>query len=334
MSAQAFQPPAWLRNAHIQSVLASSGLRGRFARGRFPQFSSQAQPHLLDCGSGVRLQGFHSEPVNHDGPSRGLVVLIHGWEGCAESSYMLAIGGRLQAAGYGVFRLQLRDHGDTHHLNEELFHSCRLDEVVGAVAAIAQQFPQRPMLIGGFSLGGNFALRVANQAQAAGLPLVGAVAVCPPVDPQHTLEAIERAPFIYEWYFVRKWTRSLKRKQALYPHRYAFEDWLRRPTLRDLTDRLVQQYTDFGQLENYLRGYSIAGDRLAGLPIPTTIVAAADDPVIPVTDFHQLQLGGQTELLLTQHGGHCGYIQGRRLESWMEELILDRVERYAAAARQ
>jgi hypothetical protein len=327
-----FQPPALLRNPHLQSALASSGLRGRLARKRYPAFPARAEPVLLDCGAGVRLLGFHSRalPV---GPSRGMVVLIHGWEGCANSSYMLAIGGRLQSAGFDVFRLQLRDHGDTHHLNEELFHSCRLDEVVGAVGAIAARYPARPMLIGGFSLGGNFALRIANQAVAAGLPLVGAIAVCPPIDPKHTMEAIEHAPFMYEWYFIRKWTRSLKRKQSLYPHRYRFEDWLRRPTLRSLTDRLVQQYTDFGHLDRYLGGYSIADDRLAAMQIPATIVAAADDPVIPVADFHRLVPARSTELLLTQHGGHCGFIQGARLESWIEDLFLDRVERYAAGAR-
>lgn len=332
MSALAFQPPALLRNPHLQSLLASSKLRGKLARKRFPAFGGRAESVILECGQGVRLLGFHSA-ADGPGPSRGLVVLIHGWEGCAHSSYMLAIGGRLQSAGYEVFRLQLRDHGDTHHLNEELFHSCRLDEVVGAVAAIAARYPARPMLIGGFSLGGNFSLRVAQRATAAGLPLVGAVAVCPPIDPKHTLEAIEGAPFMYEWYFIRKWTRSLKRKQALYPDRYRFEDWLRRPTLRDLTDRLVRQYTDFGHLDRYLGGYSIAGDRLAGLDLPLTLVAAADDPVIPVSDFRALVPAPKTELLLSNHGGHCGFIQGARLESWIEDLFLDRVERYAAGAR-
>ena len=36
-------------------------------------------------------------------------------------------------ADYDVARLNLRDHGDSHHLNDEIFHSCRIAEVVGAV---------------------------------------------------------------------------------------------------------------------------------------------------------------------------------------------------------
>ena len=32
-----------------------------------------------------------------------------------------------------MVRLNLRDHGDSHHLNPGIFHSCRIAEVVGAV---------------------------------------------------------------------------------------------------------------------------------------------------------------------------------------------------------
>ncbi len=334
MSQSAGQPfaPRWpFTDPHLQSVLASSGLRRWSARRRFPDLVAQAQPVLLDCGDDVRLLGFHSAQRQFPQP-RGLVVLIHGWEGCADSSYLLATGGRLLQAGFDVFRLQLRDHGDTHHLNEELFHSCRLPEVLGAMADIARRFATRPLLVGGFSLGGNFALRVGLHGPAHGLPLAGVVAVCPPINPKHSMEAIERAPYVYQWYFIRKWTRSLRRKQSLFPERYRFDDWLRKPTLRSLTDQLVTEYTDFGHIDRYLDGYSVEGDRLTPMSVPTTILAATDDPVIPISDFHQLQLSPQTDLELTPHGGHCGYLTGPSLRSWVEERFLAQVQRYAGGA--
>ena len=68
--------------------------------------------------------------------------------------------------GFEVVRLNLRDHGATHHLNRELFHSCRLPEVVGAVRALALRFPGMPLVLAGFSLGGNFMLRVAAHREA------------------------------------------------------------------------------------------------------------------------------------------------------------------------
>jgi pimeloyl-ACP methyl ester carboxylesterase len=103
--------------------------------------------------------------------SRGLVVLLHGWEGSARSNYILDTGGELLSRGFDVFRLNFRDHGDTHHLNPELFSSNRIEEVVEAVALVQQQYAPRRLAVAGFSLGGNFALRVALRAPAAGIRL-------------------------------------------------------------------------------------------------------------------------------------------------------------------
>ncbi len=318
-----------LANAHVQSLLASSGLRRAAARMRFPDLHSASSEAVLDCGNGVRLQGFHS--VQSALPqARGLAVLLHGWEGSVQSSYLLVSAGRLLAAGFDVFRLHFRDHGDTHHLNEGLFHSCRIDEVVGAVRAVQQRYTPRRTVLVGFSLGGNFALRVALRAPAAGIPIAHAFAVCPPLDPAASLRQIETAPWMYERYFIAKWVESLKRKQALFPQRYDFAAWLKKPTLRDLTARMVAGYTDYPSLEDYFNGYSIAGERLAGLSVPATIVTSNDDPVIPVGDYHGLQLPGCAEMILTDHGGHCGFIEDWRLKSWIEDLLVDRLVGAAA----
>src|SRR3546814_3815147 len=92
---------------------------------------------------------------------RGLALLLHGWEGSTESSYMRMTAVQLLRRGFEVFRLNFRDHGDTHHLNEALFHSNRIDEVVHAACDIARRFlpaegPPRSMVAAGHSLGGNF----------------------------------------------------------------------------------------------------------------------------------------------------------------------------------
>jgi predicted alpha/beta-fold hydrolase len=317
-----------LANAHVQSLLASSGLRRAAARLRFPGLHEASSEQILDCGDGVRLQGFHS--VQSVLPqARGLVVLLHGWEGSVQSSYLLVSTGRLLAAGFDVFRLHFRDHGQTHHLNEGLFHSCRIEEVVGAVRAVQQRYRPRKLLVAGFSLGGNFALRIALRAPAAGIDLSYAFAVCPPIDPAASLTQIEIAPWMYERYFIGKWVDSLKRKQALFPHLYDFSSWLKKPTLRDLTARMVESFTDYGRLENYLDGYSIVGDRLAGLTIPAAIVTATDDPVIPIGDYHGLTVPASTEMILTDHGGHCGFIEDWRLKSWIEDLLVERLSRAA-----
>jgi predicted alpha/beta-fold hydrolase len=254
-----------------------------------------------------------------------LAILLHGWEGSVQSTYVLHTGARLLAEGCDVFRLNFRDHGNTHHLNPELFHSCRIDEVVGAVKAVAAMFPQPPLVIGGYSLGGNFALRVALRARAADIALAWAFAVCPPVSPMAAMVAIETAPAIYEYYFLRKWRGSLKRKQSLFPHADLFTESELNSSIRELTRSMVERHTQFGTLENYLDGYALTGSRLAGLDVPTTLLTAADDPIIPVADFRALQLAPRTELVVVPHGGHCGFIRDASLRSWAEDFIVERL---------
>jgi hypothetical protein len=288
--------------------------------------------HLLDCGGDVRLQGFHTRQTARARP-RALAVLLHGWEGSVQSSYILHTGSRLLADGCDVFRLNFRDHGDTHHLNRELFHSCRIDEVVGAVAEIARRFPERPLVIGGYSLGGNFALRVALRAPAAGIPLAWVFAVCPVISPHAGLASIENAPWFYESYFLRKWRRSLRRKQSLFPQAELFSPAELRGSMREMTRNMVLRHTDFGTLENYLDGYSIAGDKLAALRVPATILTAADDPIIPVAEFRELTLAANTELTIVPHGGHCGFISDLSLRSWAEEFLMARLDRVIGSDR-
>lgn len=326
MDAGAFDPPWLLRNAHVQSVLSSSFLRRAAFRRNDAMLENGADECILDCGNGVRLQGFFSAQTKLP-TARALVVLLHGWEGSAQSNYILHTGARLLAEGCDVFRLNFRDHGGTHALNRELFHSCRIAEVVGAVGEIARRFPARPLVVGGFSLGGNFALRVALRAPNAGIPLAWTFAVCPVISPRAGLRAIEDAPWFYEFYFMRKWRESLRRKQALFPERELFAREELRGGLRDLTRTLVERHSDFGTLENYLDGYSIAGDTLVALTVPADILTAEDDPVIPVAGFRELELAPSTALTIVPHGGHCGFIRDFSLRSWAEDFILAQMKR-------
>ena len=326
MNAADYRAPRLLRNPHVQSLLASSGMRRLLNRRRLSVLERNSSAHVLDCGDGVRLLGLHTAQTVQP-KARGLVVLLHGWEGSVQSSYVMHTGSRLLAEGYDVFRLNFRDHGDTQHLNRELFHSCRLDEVVAAVAAAARLLPGLPLGIAGFSLGGNFALRVALRAPSAGIPLAYALAVCPAISPRDAMNAIEQAPWFYEAYFLRKWRRSLGLKQQAFPSEPLFDAKDLRGNLREMTRALVLRHTSFATLDDYFDGYSIAGDRLSAMQVPTSVLTSVDDPIIPVADFRQLSLPACVELDIAPGGGHCGFIRDLSLTSWTEDYIADRMSR-------
>ena len=176
--------------------------------------------------------------------------------------------------------------------------------------------------LSGYSLGGNFALRVGLEAPLAGLSVGQVVAVCPVVSPSNVLKAMEDGPSVYESYFIRKWTKSLKHKQSLFPDTYEYEEWHELGGLRERTGYFATRYYEFDSLDDYFDGYSIAGERLTALRVPTTILTSEDDPVVPVSDFTDLPENEDIELLVTHHGGHCAFLKNWKMESWADDLIV------------
>jgi predicted alpha/beta-fold hydrolase len=318
-----FTPRPWLRNAHLQSILPSLPfLRPAVERRALPLLESSVDA-VLDCGGGVRLLGLHSTHERRGcAPARHLVVLHHGWEGSAESLYVLALGQFLFDHGFDVLRLNLRDHGPTHHLNRDLFHSCRIQEVVGAVRRIQSLYPAQRLSLVGFSLGGNFALRVGGRARQAGIELHRIVAISPVLDPEVTLEALEKGAAIYRRYFIWKWTRSLLKKQLAWPEVYDFDELLRDRTLTAMTDYLVRHHSEFPDLRSYLRGYALIHGALESLSTSSRIIAASDDPMIPSKDLERLPRLAHLRVTPTRFGGHCGFMPRLRGNSWIAGEVL------------
>lgn len=302
-----FTPSALVRSPHTQTILGSRG-RAHWVRRRAAGMLGAAQTVVLDAAGGVRLEASMSIQPE---PAPG-VILIHGWLGHADSSYVLSAAAELWNAGFSVARLNLRDHGDTAHLNEELFHSARIDEVVSAVDVIARRHIRGPCGLAGFSLGGNFALRV---ARALGIETL---AICPAVDPPATMVSIDTGFPVYRWFFVGKWRRALAHKQRAFPDRYDFSAAGRLSTVSALTELFVRDHTDFQSTREYFDAYTLTGAALEGTQ--ATVIYAMDDPVIPAAGFEGLPT--TITRVATAHGGHCAFIERPWSPTWTDRYLV------------
>ena len=134
-----------MRAGLIQTALAGQSFR---KRGHNPMLEV-AEDVVLDCEDGVRLRGsFSRSPENE-----ALIIFLHGWEGSQNSTYVVSCGRYMFERGASGFRLNYRDHGDSHDLNEGLFFSTRFNEVFNAVQKAARLSEGAPVYIVGFSLG-------------------------------------------------------------------------------------------------------------------------------------------------------------------------------------
>lgn len=288
-------------------------------RRRAKRLLGGAEQVILDCGKGVRLLGFFN---CRQQSTKGLVILLHGWEGSSDSCYLLSAATYLFERGFNVFRLNLRDHGASHHLNRGLFNSTRLDEVVNAVAEIHRRFPHYAKYIAGFSLGGNFALRIGIEAPAQSIHLDKIVAVSPLINPAKATRLLEERQLIYHQYFVRKWKRSLRRKLEYFPEHNYGDTLLRLNTLSDMNDYFVPRHTGYSISEDYLNAYGLDGGRLSGLQVDSHIITAKDDPITRIDDLDAIPLRPSClEVEVTDRGGHCGFLEAIHKPSWVDRRL-------------
>ncbi|MCX6044941.1 MAG: alpha/beta fold hydrolase [Chloroflexi bacterium] len=327
-----FIPHRWVRSGQTQTLLSS--YRPRQFR------STAAQPILLDAGPDmtgyatdypVRLLGYYSPTMAHR-PARGLVLTLHGWEGDSHSFYNLLVTQALNEAGFDVFRLNLRDHGPNLHvnpyaLNPGLFLGTLVEETATAVQRVAEMARERPFYIVGTSMGGSFALRLAlRQHEQPINNLQKVIAFNPAINPAAAVQAIDKH-HLFRRHFRKRWLGSLLAKQHFYPQFYSFAPLLKMPLIFEMTEWLISQYNAYpGHFHNateYFEAYAITGQAFQTLTVPTTIITAVDDPIVPVADFLTLTPHPLLDLQIHPTGGHVGFVDIFPLQYKLPRLLLD-----------
>lgn len=296
--------------------MASSSLR---IIGKKDFLEARSREMIITTAGNSRLLSFLSDQIN----PRGLIILLHGWEGSSSSTYIISTGYFFYQAGFSICRLNLRDHGDSHHLNEDLFHGALLEETFDAINLVSNLYTDLPVYVIGFSLGANFALRVGKKNSRQ--PIKGLkhiFAVSPPLDPYKATLSIDNNFLFYRKYFLRKWKRSLMKKQKAFPHKYDFSKFLHAQSCLELTEAIMPYFPDFPSYRDYFNLYTLKDDFFNDLNLPVTIFIAEDDPVIPVDDFHKLRPHELLQISRQKYGGHCGFLDLFPPGCWLQKTIV------------
>lgn len=319
-----FTPPTGLKNPHVQTIFSSFGPRRFKIRKTLAVIESKQQPFVLDCGDGVRLTGALNLANANEKPSNKLAILIHGWEGCLTSGYIVSMTGHLLNNGIDVFRLNLRDHGGSQHLNKKIFNATMINEVIGAIEELQAQHNYQEHHLIGFSLGGNFSLRVAVLAKDRAIALDNVIAFCPAVHAKASNDALnEPKNWFYGKYFIRRWKRSLLKKLEHYPE-YEYGPRLSEmKTLNQMNEELIPVYTEFSNVDDYYNAYAIGGDYLSETICPCYLHFSIDDMVIPIDDVLGINQSDNLHITVTEYGGHCGFLSNWKLDSWQDERALE-----------
>jgi predicted alpha/beta-fold hydrolase len=246
---------------------------------------------------------------------------------------------RLNEGGVRTFRMDMRACGAAEGLSRLPYHGGCSHDLFVALQRVAKICPASPMGLVGFSIGGNVALKLAGEA-ADHLPqqLKRMVVISPPIDLKVCVERLSKGTGrLYDRYLGMTHCRQLRRSVSLVEHAPNIVEAIRPRGQRDFDDRYTSTVWGFETVDQFYAETSSC-HVISSVRIPTLLIAARDDQLVPVGLFEPL-VESQTSITihLTDHGGHLGFIgrSGPDLDRrWLDWRIVDAIttDRTSSAA--
>lgn len=309
-----FPTPMGWRSGHLQTI------RSRIVRRNYNlSLLSRQRSELVavDDSSGDQLVLQLHENVRPE--VRGVVLLVHGLGGSAESDYVRASALALLQAGFHVARIDLRGAGLSWNTCTQLYHAGKTSDLRTVIARLAQ-LPEvgvgdRPFIfVMGFSLGGNTTIKLVGEP-LRDLPVKAAVAVSSPLDLVVGSEHLRQMAFgAYDKYLL-----SGLRRQILQPGpdgqprvTPVERDALKASkSIEDFDDAITSRRNGWRDAQEYYEVNS-SGQFLPRAGVPLLVIHSVDDPMIPAApyqsiDWDALAQTSPVRRAVTPHGGHVGF---------------------------
>lgn len=323
-----FRPHPLVPGGHAQTLM---GVYGRSAR--FP-YRVQEHQIFLEDGDGFVL---HEDLAKARGQGDRSVLLVPGLGGSSQSPVMPRIAAKLNACGFRTFRMDFRGCGSGYRLARLPGHAGRSEDTAAAVLKIAELVPCSPVTAVGFSMGGNIVLKMLGEAGRVRLGnLDSGIAVAPPVDLLPCSLQLSRLPYrLYGHAFVRSLLQEVRCRREFVEEMRQIPLLPRPKTLMEFDDRFTAPLSGFVDVRDYYEQCS-SGPLLPEICLPTLVLAAADDPLIPVSIFDRAGFSSTTNVLITNQGGHVGYFGVSGVDPdrrWMDWRIVDWIQQHHRQAK-
>jgi len=305
-----------LKNPHLLTIAGNYWPR-KVDEVRFP-----LEEKLYETEPGVQVLVHSQRPEN----PHSQLILVHGLEGSSAAGYAQSLTQAALEQGYAVHRFNMRSCGGTEAVcGKTLYHSGQTSDVL-AVAKDLRKHSAAPIFLIGFSLGGNVVLKLAGElGSSAAETIAGVCAVSTPID---LAACVERLKLPQNWIYANRFVKRLKQRIKLKEHLTpGLFDLSRLDTVKSVygfDDTYTAPSFGFGTADNYYATQS-AQRFLDSIRIPTLLVQAKDDPLIPFGIYNHPAFARNPNLRLIapDHGGHLGFISRYKPRFWLDAVLLE-----------
>jgi predicted alpha/beta-fold hydrolase len=114
------------------------------------------------------------------------------------------------------------------------------------------------------------------------------------------------------------------RRRLLSTGRYQAADLAGLNSIIAIDDRITAPSFGLGTADNYYRTQSAIG-YVERIRVPTLLIQAKDDTFVPwrILEHPAVRGNPSIQIVLTEHGGHLGFLAGGERRFWLDAAILD-----------
>lgn len=258
----------------------------------------------------VPVEGGHLV-VRHDpiANARGVGIILHGINGTASESFVLRMAHKLQRKGLATMRVNLRGAGESMQTATGMVHSGLTRDLAAIVDAARARYDRVGLV--GFSLGGQIVLRAVGEwASSPPSGVCAAVSISAPIDLRRCSAFSERrAATVYRWFILARLRARYRRLTHAMPAGFTRDRVKHVRTIRHFDEAVIAPLHGFRDADDY---YARASSHhlLDGVTVPTVLVHACDDPLVPVAPVLDAMrtAAPAVRFLVTERGGHVGFL--------------------------
>ena len=308
----AFRPLPFLRKGHAQTL----------ASFYFPHnpFISNGLQHTIPLPDHDQLVVIENLP-EHPRSSGRILLLIHGLTGSHASKYLVRFTRRFVKQGYIVIRMNMRGCGAGIGLAKYPYHSGRSEDARAVLAWIAKHYPGQPVTQIGISVGANLTLKMAGEMRDHSISNCDSiVAISPPLDLKASVKLItHKKNKVFDHYFVKGLIKHVREVHRFYPQ-LVLPEFPASLNLYEFDDIYTAPFSGFKNAEDFYHKCS-SKHFVNNISIPTFLLHSRDDPFIARRPIYHLPNKENFDVLITQKGGHVGWLGLGSNWRWMDEAV-------------
>lgn len=252
-------------------------------------------------------------------------ILCHGLEGDSRRPYMVGMAKALLAQNYQLLCWNYRSCGGEPNLTPLFYHSGATYDLETVIDWVKNQGATQIHLVG-FSLGGNLVLKyLGERSAAAQASITAAAAVSVPVDLASSSQQLDSwRCWPYRQRFLKTLKAKIWQKAPAFPGHYQLDKLPQINRIFDFDEYFTAAIHGFdGAADYYKKAASLLF--LENIQRPTLLLQAANDPFLSPACYPR-NLASQhafLQLEITPVGGHVGFMQARKAQSWPEQRVVE-----------